>query len=87
MRLGESAGLTPFPSDGGGADMKCLTEIAITDRRSAELDKMGLMPLVYRGKNLRMLAAFIGASSRVWSRKSTTIRRRPRIPESLGAAP
>ncbi|WP_369928582.1 type VI secretion system contractile sheath large subunit [Xanthomonas sp. NCPPB 2632] len=50
-----------FPSDDGGVDMKCPTEIAITDRRSAELDKMGLMPVVHR-KNSDM-AAFIGAQS------------------------
>ncbi|MEL1265694.1 type VI secretion system contractile sheath large subunit [Pseudoxanthomonas putridarboris] len=50
-----------FPTDDGGVDMKCPTEIAITDRRSAELDKMGLMPLVHR-KNSDM-AAFIGAQS------------------------
>jgi type VI secretion system protein ImpC len=50
-----------FPSDDGGVDMKCPTEIAITDRRSAELDKMGLMPLVHR-KNTDV-AAFIGAQS------------------------
>ncbi|MEW9623787.1 type VI secretion system contractile sheath large subunit [Rhodanobacter geophilus] len=50
-----------FPSDDGGVDMKCPTEIAITDRRSAELDKMGLMPLVHR-KNSDM-AAFISAQS------------------------
>ncbi|MBD8871370.1 type VI secretion system contractile sheath large subunit [Rhodanobacter sp. DHB23] len=50
-----------FPSDDGGVDMKCPTEIAITDRRSAELDKMGMMPLVHR-KNSDM-AAFISAQS------------------------
>ena len=50
-----------FPSDDGGVDMKCPTEIAITDRRSAELDKMGLIPLVHR-KNSDM-AAFISAQS------------------------
>jgi type VI secretion system protein ImpC len=50
-----------FPSDDGGVDMKCPTEISITDRRSAELDKMGLMPLVHR-KNSDM-AAFISAQS------------------------
>ncbi len=50
-----------FPADDGGVDMKCPTEIAITDRRSAELDKMGLMPLVHR-KNSDM-AAFISAQS------------------------
>jgi type VI secretion system protein ImpC len=50
-----------FPSDDGGVDMKCPTEIAITDRREAELDKLGLLPLVHR-KNSDM-AAFIAAQS------------------------
>ena len=50
-----------FPSDDGGVDMKCPTEIAISDRRSAELDKLGLMPLVHR-KGTDM-AAFIAAQS------------------------
>ncbi|TCV95854.1 type VI secretion system protein ImpC [Luteibacter rhizovicinus] len=50
-----------FPTDDGGVDMKCPTEVAITDRRSAELDRMGLMPLVHR-KNSDM-AAFISAQS------------------------
>lgn len=50
-----------FPSDDGGVDLKCPTEIAISDRREAELAKNGLMPLVYR-KNSD-LAAFIGAQS------------------------
>ncbi|MEL6264862.1 MAG: type VI secretion system contractile sheath large subunit [Pseudomonadota bacterium] len=50
-----------FPSDDGGVDMKCPTEIAITDRREAELAKLGLMPLLHR-KNADM-AAFIGAQS------------------------
>ncbi len=50
-----------FPTDDGGVDMKCPTEIAIGDRREAELAKAGLMPLVHR-KNSDM-AAFIGAQS------------------------
>lgn len=50
-----------FPSDDGGVDMKCPTEIAISDRREAELAKNGLMPLIHR-KNENM-AAFIGAQS------------------------
>jgi len=50
-----------FPSDDGGVDMKCPTEIAITDRREAELAKSGLMPLSHR-KNSD-IAAFIGAQS------------------------
>ncbi len=50
-----------FPSDDGGVDMKCPTEIAISDRREAELAKSGLMPLSHR-KNSDF-AAFIGAQS------------------------
>ncbi len=50
-----------FPSDDGGVDMKCPTEIAISDRRESELANNGLMPLVHR-KNSD-LAAFIGAQS------------------------
>ncbi|MGE9296535.1 MAG: type VI secretion system contractile sheath large subunit [Puniceicoccales bacterium] len=36
-----------FPTDDGGVDMKCPTEIAITDRREAELSKNGLLPLCH----------------------------------------
>jgi type VI secretion system protein ImpC len=50
-----------FPTDDGGVDMKCPTEIAISDRREAELAKNGFMPLVHR-KNSDV-AAFIGAQS------------------------
>jgi len=50
-----------FPSDDGGVDMKCPTEIAISDRREAELASCGLMPLIHR-KNTDT-AAFIGAQS------------------------
>jgi len=50
-----------FPTDDGGIDLKCPTEIAISDRREAELAKNGFMPLVHR-KNTD-LAAFIGAQS------------------------
>jgi type VI secretion system protein ImpC len=50
-----------FPTDDGGADMKCPTEIAISDRREAELAKNGFMPLIHK-KNSDM-AAFIGAQS------------------------
>ena len=50
-----------FPSDDGGVDMKCPTEIAIEDRREAELARNGFMPLVHR-KNSDF-AAFIGAQS------------------------
>jgi type VI secretion system protein ImpC len=50
-----------FPTDDGGIDLKCPTEIAISDRREAELAKNGFMPLVHR-KNTD-IAAFIGAQS------------------------
>lgn len=50
-----------FPSDDGGMMMKCPTEIAIADRREAELAKNGFMPLIYK-KNSDF-AAFIGAQS------------------------
>ncbi len=63
----ESGGLVPnlpthtFPTDDGGVDMKCPTEIAISDRREGELAKNGFMPLIHK-KNSDM-AAFIGAQS------------------------
>lgn len=50
-----------FPSEDGGVAMKCPTEIAISDRREAELAKNGFMPLIYK-KNSDF-AAFIGAQS------------------------
>ncbi|MBT8447528.1 MAG: type VI secretion system contractile sheath large subunit [Gammaproteobacteria bacterium] len=50
-----------FPTDDGGVDMKCPTEIAISDRREAELAGNGFMPLIHR-KNSDF-AAFIGAQS------------------------
>ena len=50
-----------FPSDDGGTDMKCPTEIAITDRREAELAKNGFMPLSH-WKNTDY-AVFVGAQS------------------------
>jgi type VI secretion system protein ImpC len=50
-----------FPSDDGGVDLKCPTEIAISDRREHELAKCGLIPLIHR-KNTDK-AAFIGAQS------------------------
>ncbi len=50
-----------FPTDDGGVDMKCPTEIAISDRREAELSKSGLLPLIHR-KNTDQ-ATFIGAQT------------------------
>ena len=50
-----------FPTDDGGVAMKCPTEIAISDRREAELAKNGFMPMIHK-KNSDF-AAFIGAQS------------------------
>lgn len=50
-----------FPTDDGSISMKCPTEIAIDDRREAELAKLGFMPILHR-KNTD-IAAFIGAHS------------------------
>ncbi len=50
-----------FPTDDGGVDMKCPTEIAISDRREGELAKNGFIPLVHK-KNTDF-AAFISAQS------------------------
>ena len=50
-----------FPTDDGGVDMKCPTEIAITDRREKELADNGFMPLSHY-KNTDY-AVFFGAQS------------------------
>jgi type VI secretion system protein ImpC len=57
--------------------MKCPTEIAISDRREAELSKNGFMPLIHR-KNSDF-AAFIGAQS-LQKPPSTTIPTPPPTP-------
>ena len=53
--------LHTFPTDDGGIDQKCPTEVAIGDRREAELAKNGMMPLLHR-KNTDS-AVFMGAQS------------------------
>lgn len=50
-----------FKSDDGDIDMKCPTEVAITDRREAELAAIGLMPLSHY-KNTDY-AVFFGAQT------------------------
>jgi type VI secretion system protein ImpC len=50
-----------FPTDDGGVDMKCPTEISISDRREAELSKNGFLAMVHR-KNSDF-AAFISGQS------------------------
>jgi type VI secretion system protein ImpC len=63
----ESGGAVPglpthtFPTDDGGVDMTCPTEIAISERREAELARTGFMPLIHK-KNSDF-AVFIGAQS------------------------
>ncbi|PID40772.1 MAG: type VI secretion system contractile sheath large subunit, partial [Proteobacteria bacterium] len=67
IRGAESGGMVEglpthtFPTDDGGVDMKCPTEIAITDRREAELARNGLMPLSH-WKNTDY-SVFVGAQS------------------------
>ncbi len=67
IRGRESGGLVEglpchtFPTDDGGVDMKCPTEIAISDRREAELAGCGLMPLLH-WKNTDT-AVFVGAQT------------------------
>ncbi|NQT37027.1 MAG: type VI secretion system contractile sheath large subunit [Planctomycetes bacterium] len=50
-----------FTSDDGDTDLKCPTEIAITDRREAELSKLGFLPLCHY-KNTDY-SVFFGAQS------------------------
>jgi type VI secretion system protein ImpC len=50
-----------FISDDGDADQKCPTEIGITDRREAELSKLGFLPLCHY-KNTDY-AVFFGAQT------------------------
>lgn len=50
-----------FKSEDGETSLKCPTEVAITDRREAELSKLGFMPLVHsKGTDY---AVFFGAHS------------------------
>src|SRR6202044_1340931 len=56
-----------FISDDGDADQKCPTEIGITDRREAELSKLGFLPLChYKGTDY---AVFFGAQTAQKARK------------------
>jgi len=57
----ENLPLHTFPTDDGGVDQKCPTEIAISDRREAELSGCGMLSMIHR-KNSDF-AAFIGAQS------------------------
>ncbi len=59
-----------FTSDDGDTDMKCPTEIAITDRREAELSKLGFLPLCHY-KNTDY-SVFFGAQSTQKAKKYDT---------------
>ncbi len=50
-----------FPTDDGGLDQKCPTEVAISDRREAELSGAGMLALIHR-KNTDQ-ATFIGGQT------------------------
>lgn len=57
----ENLPLHTFRSDDGDVDSKCPTEIGITDRREAELSKLGFLPLChYKDTDY---AVFFGAQS------------------------
>ena len=58
-----------FPTDDGGVDLKCPTEIGISDRREKELADAGLIPIIHRKNSDK--AAFIGAQSLFKPRKFT----------------
>lgn len=57
----ENLPLYCFPSDSGDSDLKCPTEIGITDRRDAELSRLGFVPLCHY-KNTDY-AVFFGAQT------------------------
>ena len=50
-----------FDTGTGAKDLKCPTEVSITDRREGELSKVGLIGLIHRQNTDK--AAFIGAQS------------------------
>ncbi len=57
----EDLPLATFPTDDGGVDQKCPTEVAISDRREAELSDLGLIPLIHRKGTTN--ATFIGSQT------------------------
>ncbi len=50
-----------FPSADGDTDLRCVTEVALSERREAELSRSGFIPLLHR-KNTGF-AAFVSAQS------------------------
>jgi type VI secretion system protein ImpC len=59
--LVEDLPIARFETADGQIDVKCPTEVSITDRREAELSKAGLLPIVHQ-KNTNT-GAFIGAQT------------------------
>lgn len=57
----ENLPIDTFPTDDGGVDAKCPTEVAISQRRESELGRLGFMPLSHWvGTDY---AAFVGAQT------------------------
>ncbi len=50
-----------FNTMAGDADVRCCTEIALNERREAELSRLGLIPLLHRKNSA--VAAFVSANS------------------------
>lgn len=57
----EELPMATFPTDEGGVDQKCPTEVAISDRREAELSSLGILSLIHRKNTSK--ATFIGAQT------------------------
>ena len=64
-----------FTADDGDQAMKCPTEIAITDRREAELSKLGFLPLCHY-KNTDY-AVFFGEKLKQFRNRRSTISPKP----------
>lgn len=57
----EGLPIDTFPTDDGGVDSKCPTEVAISQRREAELGRLGFLPLSHWQNT--DYAAFVGAQT------------------------
>lgn len=57
----EGLPIDTFPTDDGGVDAKCPTEVAIAQRKEAELGRLGFMPLSHWQNT--DFAAFVGAQT------------------------
>ena len=79
-----------FTTDDGDEDMKCPTEIGITDRRELELSELGFLPVVHYKRS--DYAVFFGAQTaqkpkmQAAIRDTTPLRIQPPVPPELSAA-